>query len=65
MVDPCKALDILHNASGHIRERWHANLDRDSAQANLDARGILFNCANQILREEVEGALILERSLNG
>jgi hypothetical protein len=66
---PCIALDILHRASRHVREQWDVRFDRPSAKANLDARAILFNCSNQILREngmgisreEVEGAAIIER----
>lgn len=69
--DPGLALDMLHGASGHIREEWSVRLDRDAAKANLDARAILFNCANRILREfdlgiskeEIEGAVIIERSI--
>lgn len=64
------ALDMLHNASLHIRHQWKIGMGREEAKANLDARAVLFNCSNQILREsgmgitreEVEGAAIIERN---
>lgn len=65
----CIGLDIIHNASAHVRSQWTIGMNREEAQSNLNARAILFNCSNQILREhglgiskeEVEGAAIIER----
>jgi hypothetical protein len=56
------ALDMLHGACVYLRNRYEA-------QANMNARAILFNCTNLIFREqgcgisreEVEGAVIIER----
>jgi hypothetical protein len=66
------ALDMLHDACVYVRDRWDVRMQRPEAQANLEARAILFNCSNQILREhgcsiskeEVEGAAIIERELS-
>jgi hypothetical protein len=68
-LNPEFGLDMLHNASGHIRHQWKIGMNREEAKANLDARAVLFNCSNRILtehglgisREEVEGAAIIER----
>lgn len=68
-LNPEFGLDVLHNASVHVRHQWKIGMNREEAQANLNARAILFNASNQILREhglgisreEVEGAAIIER----
>jgi hypothetical protein len=67
--DPSNGLELLHHACSHVRSSWDIRMDRVQAQANLDARAILFTCANKILREyglgitreEVEGAAIIEK----
>lgn len=64
-----EGLDMLHRAMFHVREQWSVHLERPQAQANLQARAILFNCSNLIFREhgigisreELEGAAIIER----
>jgi hypothetical protein len=66
------ALDVLHHASEHVRRLYRPTMKRQQAQSNLDARAILFDCSNAILREhgigisreEIEGAAILEREAN-
>jgi hypothetical protein len=63
------ALDKLHSAAGHLARQFYAHWPREKAKANLDARALLFNCANAILREngqgisraEVDGALATQR----
>jgi len=75
LIDPdvLIALDMLHDACVYIRDNWDVRMQRPEAQANLEARAILFNCSNQILKEcgcaiskeEVEGARIIERELKG
>ena len=66
-------LDGLHHASGYLKEQFRLGMTRDEAKANLDARAILFNCSNKILescargitRAEVEGAIIIDREMDG
>lgn len=65
------ALDALHSASVYLKGHFKLTMTRNEAQANLDARAILFNCSNAILNEfgegitaaEVEGAAILDSQL--
>ena len=62
-------LDILSRATAYLSRGFHVRMSREEAQANLNARVILFNCSNIIFKargigityEEVEGARILER----
>lgn len=64
-------LNELHRAMFHVRANWDLRMNREEAQAHFQARAILFNCSNLILREhgigisreEVEGAAIIERNL--
>ena len=66
------ALDILHGACVQVKKVFDVQMTRDEAKANLEARAILFNCSNAILREhgmpityeEVEGARIIEREVS-
>lgn len=68
-TDTFMALDRMHKASVHLGDRFDVLMTREEAQANLDARAILFNCSNAIFmelgcpisKEEVEGAAIIER----
>jgi hypothetical protein len=70
-IEDLMGLDALTAACRHIRRQFRINMTRDEAKANLDARAIIWNCSNKILqqcgagvtREEVEGALIIEREL--
>ena len=65
------ALDMLHHASVYLDTEFRMNMKRGEAKANLEARAIIFNCCNAIFREhgcgisreEVEGARIIERSI--
>lgn len=65
------ALDMLHDAIAHVRKGFSMRMTPAEAQANLDARALLFNCSNLIFkehgcpisREEVEGAAIIEKEL--
>lgn len=73
VIEDLMGLDALSAAIRHIRRQFKLNMTPDEAKANLDARVILWNCSNKILEEcgagvtraEVEGALILERELEG
>lgn len=70
-IDDLLALDALHAACVHLKKQFSIQMTRDEAQANLESRAVLFRCSNRILaefgagvtREEVGGALILEREL--
>jgi hypothetical protein len=50
-TEDCAALDIIHGASVHLDKSFHVDMPRDEAKSNLDARVILFNCANIIFGE--------------
>jgi hypothetical protein len=71
-TDDLLGLDVLHNATQHIRAHFRMDMTRADAQANLDARALIFRCQNKILdeygecvtREEIEGALIIEREMS-
>ena len=64
-------VDVLCGASVYLSDQWDVRMKRDQAQANLEARAILFNCSNKIFAEygcgitraEVEGAIIIERNV--
>jgi hypothetical protein len=45
------ALAMLHNALGHLAKSFDSRMTRAEAQANMEARAILFNCSNRILTE--------------
>ena len=70
-LNPEFGLDVLHNATAHVRHQWKIGMNREAAKSNLDARAILFNCSNRILaehglgisREEVEGAAIIRKGV--
>jgi hypothetical protein len=51
----CAALDKLHSAAIYLRAEFDAKWPRDKAKANLDARALIFNCANAILKENGQG----------
>jgi hypothetical protein len=63
------ALDMLHRISARLNEQFQMDWPREWAQANLEARSLIFNLCNKIFkehrigisREEVEGAAIIER----
>ena len=63
------ALDTLHHASVYVACRFRMDMSRIEAQANIEARAIIFNCSNLIFRdngcpiskEELEGSIIIER----
>jgi hypothetical protein len=65
--DELIALDMLHDASQYIAAHFDVRMSRSEAHASLEARAIIFNCCNKILKEhgcgisleEVEGAAIL------
>ena len=65
-----QGLNLLHGASEHLKEAFDMRMDHATAQANLEARAILFRLSNRIFwkygigisREEIEGATILERN---
>ena len=71
-IDDLLALDALHNTSQYIRAQFRLDMTRDEAQANLDARALIFRCQNKILdeygegvpRAEIEGALIIDREMS-
>lgn len=62
--DELIALDMLHDASQYIAAHFDVRMSRADAQANLEARAIIFNCCNKIFkehgcgisREEIEGS---------
>lgn len=64
-------LQALNHATLHLRDGFDVNMSRNEAQANVDARALLINCANRIFgehgcpitREEIEGAAIIEREM--
>jgi hypothetical protein len=64
-------LDILHRGSVQLSKRFNSQMSREEAQANLNARALIFNISNRIFqrygagitREEVEGAIVIERNI--
>lgn len=68
-----EALDMFHHASEYLAGEWRDDFPRNEAQANLDARAMLFNASNEIFmrhgmgvtRAEVEGACIIEKAMGG
>jgi hypothetical protein len=60
--DDLQALNLLHGASEHLKEAFDMRMDHDAAQANLEARALLFRLSNRIFwkygmgisREEIE-----------
>lgn len=49
------ALDVLHSATVYLKEQFCKSWPRELAQANLEARAILFNRSNAILEENGMG----------
>ena len=66
-----RALDMFHRACEYLDRQFQMDWPRDLAQANLEARALLFNASNEIFirhgqgisSEEVEGAQIIESNL--
>lgn len=47
----CEGLDWIHSACAHLRRQFDMKWPRLNAAANLEARAILCNCSNLILKE--------------
>lgn len=48
-------LDKLHSAMSYLARQFDNSMPRDRAEANLQARALLWNSANAILKEGGEG----------